>query len=219
MVVMAVADEVVKERQRLLRTLRAAGPDAATVGSAWTAADVAQHVAAQDRFFGAPAFLARNLLGRTGARLPKVDLDRPLVRLATNGRQRGWDACLRSLAHNPPKAVLHPSVSHLTLWEHFTHYEDVRRPCGLARDWVPDLTPVIPWLLKYQAPAFDGTALVLRGATGSEWRAGSGSGDPVEVAGDHSELVLWLSGRHAAADVEVRGDNETVAAITERLPI
>lgn len=136
---MAVADEVVRERQRLLRTLRAAGPDAATLGSTWTAADVAQHVAAQDRFFGVPAFVARNLLGRTGARLPNVDLDRPLVRLAINGRQRGWDACLRRLAHNPPKAVLHPSVSHLTLWEHFTHHEDVRRPGGLARARVPDL--------------------------------------------------------------------------------
>jgi hypothetical protein len=97
------------------------------------------------------------------------------------------------------------------------HHEDVRRPNGVARTDVPDLVMILPWLLRYNAGRLRGVRLRLIDDDGRDWRLGAGS--PVVVTGHLLDLVLWLSGRHAAAEVEVEAEAQVLATLRRRLPI
>lgn len=208
---MTATDEASRERERLVTTLVAAGPDAPTSIAAWTASDIASHVAAQDRFHGYPAFAARSVVRLTRRRLSAVYLDRPRVALLVNGRKKPWNKSLAMLRRDVPAAAVRGRVAPITLWEHFVHHEDVRRRNDLPRAAWPDLDAALDWLLEYDArilgnarrrPSTEGTAIDV--------------GEGVTITGSVPEVVLWLSGRETP-DVGVAGPDAVVRALHARV--
>jgi uncharacterized protein (TIGR03085 family) len=213
-----IADDIAAERRGLLQTLHSVGPEAPTLAAGWRASDVARHLVAQDRVGGWPACLARGFVVRTGLRLSEVYLDRPFVARLLNGRPRSWEWCLDRLDRRPPGPVLRPLVAPIALWEHFVHHEDVRRPASVARSTQPDLSPTIPWLLRYNRSRLRDVSVHVVTEEGPEWRAGR---DRRELAlrGPLSEIVLWLSGRDASVGVDAAGPSALADALHNRLRI
>jgi uncharacterized protein (TIGR03085 family) len=213
----AIAADAVVERAEFVQTLRSVGPAAPTLAGTWTASDIARHVAAQDRLAGVPALLARGLVVRTGLRLTEPYRRSARLGALLDGPPRSWEWSLDRLHRPPPRAVLRPRIAPITLWEHFVHHEDIRRPAGRARTSRPELSGVLRWLLQYYARRLRGVSLRLVDEHGRERRAGNGS--EVAVAGPLEEIVLWLSGRHVTATVDVTGDRRVIGALQERLAV
>jgi uncharacterized protein (TIGR03085 family) len=212
-----IVDDIVAERRDLARTLRSVGPAAQTLAGAWRASDIARHIAAQDRAAGWPAYLARGLVVRTGLRLTEPYLRSPLLAGLLNGRPRSWEWCLDRLDDRPPGALLRSLIAPITLWEHFVHHEDVRRPNTVARSTQPDLSATIPWLLRYNRYRLRDVSVRVVSDEGHEWSAGDGS--ELVLLGPLAELVLWLSGRHAGASVDVTGPPAVAYALRDRLRV
>jgi uncharacterized protein (TIGR03085 family) len=213
----ALADQIVTERRSLLETLRAVGPDASTLAGDWSASTLARHIVAQDRLAGLPAFLARGLVARTGLRLNELHRRSAPLAALVNGPSRPWASSLKRLDRPPPAAVLRPSIAPITLWEHFVHHEDIRRPNNVPRVSSPELSATVPWLLRYNRSRLRGASLRVVSSEGTEWRVGHGR--EVVLAGALSELVLWLSGRHESAEVEVRGDMTVAHELCDRFAV
>ena len=210
---------IAAERIALADTLEAVGPDGPTLLPGWTTADVAAHLVALDDARGVPTFLGRSLVGRWAVRL-----NAPTARFPGVARAVSWRARRRSFDHNvaalrepAPALLLRPSVAAVGLFEVFVHHEDVRRPNGVERHSPPpDLSPVVPWLLRYQRPLVRSISLHLVADDGDEWTAGVGPA--AEVRGAVAELVLWLAGRREAADVALEGDADALAILEARNP-
>jgi len=213
----STGDEAVTERQRLVATLHNVDATAPTLAGDWRARDVAQHLAAQDRLGGIPALMARAFVHRTGLRLTETYLRSDKLARLVNGRPRSWGWAIRVLERPPPAPVLRPSIAPITLWEYFVHHEDVRRPNNRPRSTSPDLSAVIPWVLRYNAERLRGTLVRVVTVGGNEWRVGQGR--EVILIGTPDELVLWLSGRHRTAQIDVRGDLEVARILRTRLAI
>jgi uncharacterized protein (TIGR03083 family) len=196
--VVATGVAVDEERVQLVRTLRAVGPDAPTLAGPWSAVELASHIAAQDRLGGIPAYLARSAATASHLRLSALYRNRPRVAGLVNGRLRPWDVSLRILSAPPPRAVLAPPVAVITLWEHFVHHEDVRRPNGIERRSSPDLEPVLDWILRYNNRRLSKRVRVVTEDRTRE----AGHGDPLTITGATAEVVLWLSGRAAEVNLE-----------------
>jgi len=212
-----VAQQIVVERASLLETLRAVGPHAETLAGNWSASTIAQHLAAQDRIAGLPAVVARAVVMRTGLRLTEPYLHSARLAALVNGPPHAWAWSLQRLNRPPPAAVLRSLVAPITLWEHFVHHEDVRRPNHRPRTSTPELSVTVPWLLRYNRSRLGGASLRIVSKEGREWQIGIGS--EVVVAGALPELVLWLSGRHRAAEVEVVAGKALADALCRRLAV
>ena len=206
-------EEVAAERRALVATLEAVGPDAPTAVGRWRAHDLARHVAAQDRFAGVTAYVARRIVVATRLRATDAYLDRPRVSALVDGLPRSWERCLGRLRRPPPAAIVRAPVAPITLWEHVVHHEDVRRANGRPRETSPDLTETLTWLLDYQRRRLDGRVRLVsdEGATWEPDRP-----PDVTLQGPALELVLWLSGRAELAEVHVEGD---AAELARRLAV
>jgi len=212
-----VEEAIVAERLALADALEQVGPDGATLCPAWTAADVAAHVVSLDEAAGIPTFLGRSLVARWAIRLNAPAARFPAVTRATmrRARRRGFDAAVAQLRQPPPRLLLRPSVAPVGLFEVFVHHEDVRRPSGILRAApAPDLTPVVPWLLRYQRPLLRGVSARVTADEGGVWTVGDGPA--VELWGPLPEIVLWLAGRPGTADVALEGDAAAVALLRDR---
>jgi uncharacterized protein (TIGR03085 family) len=210
-----ISHDIRSEREQLVATLRSVGPDAPTLARGWRAADVASHVAAQDRGRGVPARLARTMAVASGRRLSRLYLNRPRLAFVMTGPTTGWDRSLHVLAKGPPPAVLAPGVAPITLWEHFVHHEDVRRPAGVPRASQPDLAPVLDWILQYNRRAL---GRALRIDTGEIVRDVGSDGERMTVRGDLADVVMWLSGRDVPG-IEVESSQSDADALRARLAV
>jgi hypothetical protein len=104
-----IAEDIRRAREHVVDTL----------AHGWRAADLASHVAAQDRTRG------------------------------VNGPTKPWRRSLEMLAKPPPRAVLAPRIAPpITRSELFVHHEDVRRPAGVPRDAAPTLDPAPEWVVR-----------------------------------------------------------------------
>lgn len=213
-VVMTVADEAQAERERLLQTLTTVGPEAPTAVGVWTAAGIASHLAAQDRLGGWPAFAARSLVRATGFRLSAAYSDRPRVALLVHGRQKPWEKSLDRLRQPIPSAVLRGRVGPVTLWEHFVHHEDVRRPNNAPREEWPDLDEALNWILAYNRRQMGDQVSLQRTAGETTLRIG----DRIALSGATPEVVLWLSGRRYA-NVHLDGSTSEIDDLAHRLKV
>jgi uncharacterized protein (TIGR03085 family) len=211
---MTIADDTREERMRLVGTLSSVGPDAPTLIGAWTAADLASHLAAQDRFRGFPAFVARSAVQLTGRRLSAAYLDRPRVSLLVNGRRKPWGKSLTILRRPLPDAVVRARIAPITLWEYFVHHEDVRRRNDLRRAGWPNLEQVLDWILKYNARRIPVDVQLEQ----SDGAATIQINRRITIAGPTPEVVLWLSGRQSS-DVEVEGPQQELDRLRERLKV
>lgn len=108
-----------------------------------------------------------------------------------NGPKKSWDRSLRRLDRPPPRALTSRYVAAITLWEHFVHHEDVRRPNGIEREHTPMLEPVLEWIVAYNGHRIERT---MRLVTPNSVRS-FGTGPEVTMEGSLPDLILWLSGR------------------------
>lgn len=202
------AADLAVERRALVAALKAVGPDAPTLAGAWTARDLAAHVAATEQSRGVPTFLGRTLVVRYGLRLN--DTFRPIMAIDLRRlRRHGFDWALRRLERQPPGLPSRASVLPVSVFEIFVHHEDVRRPNDVAREApIPDLAPCIEWLLRYHRRPLGhfGVRVVL--PDGRELRGG-GPGSALTIRGSADEIVLWLAGRPQAPSLVRLGTGAT----------
>lgn len=202
---MGLADDIERERQACADTLEAVGPDAPTLCTPWTAADVAAHLSLADGIGRYPVFVARTAIARWGLRVGQPAARMPRVASAPlrRARRKGFQWAIGRIRQPPPPLHSRPAVAPVSLFEIWGHHQDVLRANGLSGSTRPDLVEVIPWALRYHRRPLRGLALAVEADDGRTWEAGSG--ESVVVRGAIPELVLWLTGRHTVADVEVSG--------------
>ncbi|GAA3389874.1 TIGR03085 family metal-binding protein [Cryptosporangium minutisporangium] len=196
------------ERAALADLFEAIGPDAPTLCSGWTTADLAAHLVVRERRpDSAPGIRVAALAGWTER-----------VRLGAL-RDRGYEGLITDLRSGPPRWSPFglPGVDGLAnSVEMFVHHEDVRR----AQDgWEPRPLPAGAQKALWRTL---GTArMLLRSAPSGVTLAAPGFGERVAkpgepmvvVTGEPGELVLFCFGRQDHSRVTIEGD----AAAAERL--
>jgi uncharacterized protein (TIGR03085 family) len=205
----AVTNFARTERAALADLLDEVGPDAPTLDAGWKTIDLALHLVIRERVD--PAQLA--------------DASTPLSGYLQKRRrsilaENGYTGLVEKFRNGPPRfspfAV--PGVdARANTVENFVHHEDVRRA-------VPDFT------IRTLPNEFEGTLfaslttmsrLILRHCsagvdvvTPDGRTATLKKGDPAAtLTGKPSELILYLYGRRAVADVQISGDNAAREAL------
>ena len=199
-----------RERLLLADLLETAGPEAPTLCEGWQTRDLAAHVVVRERRPDASAGL---LIKQLSARL-----DKAMEEFAA----KPYEELIQLIRTGPPRFSpfqLKQLDEASNIIEFYVHTEDVRRA---QEDWTPrELDPVFQdalWsrlertarLMGRSAP----TGLVLRRPDGQT--AVAHRGTPVVTAtGEPSELLLFLYGRKSAAKVELDGEKDAIAKLSE----
>jgi len=197
------------EREQLCDLLDELGPDAPTLLDPWTTHDVAAHLVLREHdYLAAPGLVVPGAWGRYAA-------GRQLALKDT-----GFAKLVASVRSGPPPGFFRISwvrrVANLN--EFFVHHEDVRRANDRGpRTNEPALDEALwrnvsraPWLL---ARRLRGTGLELEW-TGTGRTVRARRGEPtVRVAGLPGEVLLYVFGRQAAAQVEVTGPAAAVETV------
>ena len=207
------------ERAQLAQALRDVAPDAPTLCEGWQARHLAAHVVLRERspwsVRGSPCPPSRPA--------PRPRSPRLADQAATEGAYRDLVA---RVADRP--ARWHPAAwvgESANVIEFFVHTEDVRRGAGPvpARELDPELVEAL-WSQLPRAAAGRlrsvpvGVVLVRDDGVRHHLRSPKADYGTVVVRGEVGELVLYLLGRGAAADVRVEGDADDVATIEAVLP-
>ena len=208
------------EREQLAEALSAVSPDAPTLCEGWQARHLAAHVVLREHD---PIVVLALALPALSARA-EAAIGRLADESATPG---GYGDLVDRLAAGPSR--LHPTAwaqERANLLELFVHTEDVRRGSGPVAPPIldPDHTEALWNAVCSQSGARlrrvtagvilvrpDGVRHHLHHA-----RAGSGT---VVVRGDVGELALFVHGRGAAADVDLRGADHDLAELTGAMPV
>ena len=207
------------ERSELIGTLGLLGPNASTLCARWSSGDLAAHLVVSEAYGGWPmvaAYAARRVLPATltlrGMRSLQSVGDRQIRR----ARNRGWGWALRRLSAGPPPAYDRASVAPIRLIEEWIHHEDLRRANAMGpRPGSAEMNEAL-WgagLLITGFPEF------LPGRAGIEVALSDGRthrlGDTarVRVEGTPGEVLLFLAGRGAVAQVSVTGEQRHVQAL------
>jgi uncharacterized protein (TIGR03085 family) len=196
------------ERAALCDTALAVGPGRPTLCAGWTVKDLVVHLLVREGSPAAVGIQVAAFAGLTAAASRRV------------GR-RDFPDLVERLRNGPPRLspLAIPRLDALAnTLELFVHHEDVRRaqPGWTARTLGPDadrllwaqvqplgrrLVRKVPAAVRIEDAASGATAVLRQG------------GPEVTVRGLPGEVVLYLFGRGAQADVEVRGDDEAVAGL------
>ncbi len=197
------------ERKELADLLDELGPDAPTLLSPWTTRDLAAHLVLREHDpVAAPGLVIPGAWGHFAERRREA--------LAQND----FTWLVATIRSGPPRGFFRINWVRQfpNLNEFFVHHEDVRRAGGLLpRTNSPEMDAAL-WRNTNRAPWF--LSRRLRGCgLELEW-AGAGKtirarrGKPVaRIVGPPGELLLYLFGRRDAAQVQVRGPSDAVAAI------
>ncbi|WP_405138977.1 TIGR03085 family metal-binding protein [Nocardia sp. NBC_01388] len=193
-----------RERQALVQTMAAAGPDAPTLCGEWTTRDLAAHLIVRERRpDAAPGIMLKPFASH---------LENVQRRVA----QRPFPQLLELVSSGPPW-LLRPVDSLMNLTEMFVHHEDVRRA---QTEWEPRelsaadedrLWKVLTGLARmaYRKSPVTVALVTPDGRRTVAHRAGERT---VVLAGPPSELLLHAFGR-SAVRLEATGDAEDVAAV------
>ena len=199
-----------QERQKLCDVLDELGPSAATLLVGWTTRDLAAHIVVRERDLVAG---------------PCLVLPGPFQRLAEQRRTRLMDRrdfswLVARIRSGPPLGFFRIGWvrSFPNLNEFFVHHEDVRRANGLGpRTLTPEFEAAL-WRnvrrgSRYLGRRIRNAGLEIECAKTSE-RVKVRSGEPTaRLSGRPGELLLYVFGRQGAAQVEVTGPAEAVAAV------
>lgn len=178
------------------------GPEAPTLCAGWQVRDLAAHLVTRERRpDAAPGILLRPLRGHTDRVQREIRDGRP------------WPA-LVALVRSGPPAILRPLDEPVNTVEYFVHHEDVRRAAGSSRPrplpgrmeaelW--NRVRVLAKLARRTSPV--GLAFLAPGHGRATVRRGTPS---VVVTGPPGELLLFVTGRQDAAQVEVTGPPDAV---------
>lgn len=197
-----------RERAELCARLDQLGADAPTLCGDWTTANLAAHLVARER---------NPLSG------PGIVIGGPFERLAgwamDREARRGYRSVVDRVRTGPPLVPWGLPVlrSLLNLNEYFVHHEDVRRANGEGprtdRPELDDaLRPVVGrmagmqlWRSKIDVELIDQDGRTL---------ARRGTGSP-KMIGHPGELLLWLNGRGAVADLAFEGTEAQVTRLRD----
>lgn len=198
-----------RERSDLCDLLVSLGPDAPTSCEGWLTLDMAAHLVVRER--DPRAGLA--ILG--GDRFAGLE-----SRLMAGAKEQGLDALVDRLRSGPPAVPWRlPGLRKpLNLIEWFVHHEDVRRPNGGApRTDRPDLDRELWGLLRPMSRLMlgrvRGTAVTLEAPGHGEVAARHRDRPRARLSAPPQELVLYVYGRRDAAQVDLTGDPEAIAAV------
>ncbi len=202
------------EREALADTLVRVGPDAPTLCTGWTAADLAAHLVIRE---GRPIASIGIVVK------PMAALTRRVQR-ATRERS-SFEALVERVRKGPPPwsaFKIGPIDTVGNTIEYFVHHEDLRRGVGEGpRELDPEQSDDLWNRLRRQAKLTFrsvpvGVTLV-RAESGPSPRqtvvAKAATPLMVTVTGPAGELVLFAAGRKDAARVELTGDNAAVARL------
>ncbi|MBF6132538.1 TIGR03085 family protein [Nocardia otitidiscaviarum] len=195
-----------RERQHLVQTMAAAGPDAPTLCGDWTVRDLAAHLIVRERRpDAAPGILLKPLAGY-------------LERVQSKVARRPFPQLLEQVRTGPPlwsHLRLVDSIANLT--EMFVHHEDVRRAgtSWEAREMSPDdedrlwkaLRPVAKMAYR-KSPV----TVVLATPDGRRHTAHTAGSRTVVLTGPPSELLLHAFGRDEVR-LSMSGDPDDVRAV------
>ncbi len=209
---MAIADDVLTERALFRESLIQVGPSAPTSCKDWTALELAAHVVGEERYGGVTTFIARSLVMRGVHVVGTPKMVDSALRMQ---RRHGFSALVDRLHQPLPRLLLRPRVVPLTLFEYWTHHDDLIGADDGAHAEPSTLVEVIPFVLRYQLgrlPA--GVRLTLATDDGCyRWSVGPGSGPEVILGGTPPDLVRWLSGRRGPSEVTITGPDAGVQAL------
>ena len=200
-----------QERLALCDLFERLGAGAPTLIEGWTTRDLAAHLVLRERdLIAGPCIVLPGPFQRFA--------ERRRVRLA---RQKEFGWLVARIRSGPPPGFFRigwvRSLANLN--EFFVHHEDVRRANGLGpRD---TLTPALQAALwrnvcrgrRFLSRRLRGVGLEIEWA-GTDERMTVRRADPtVRLSGPPGELLLYLFGRQAAAQVEVIGPAAAVAMV------
>jgi uncharacterized protein (TIGR03085 family) len=201
-----------RERLALADLFLVLGPDAPTLCEGWTTADLAAHLVVRER----------DPRSMPGILRPDSRFGRTTERLMAKKKAKGYEAVVARIRKGAPVIPWRvPGLrTLLNLNEYVVHHEDVRRANGFGpRTDRPDLDDAVWGLLRRGAKMttrdVKGAGLVLRRrGTGDEIVARKGE-PAATLTGEPVELLLYLMGRRAAAQVEIEGPPESVTALEQ----
>jgi uncharacterized protein (TIGR03085 family) len=198
------------ERQQLCDLFVELGPDAPTLIEPWSTRDLAAHLVLREH----------DSVAAPGLVLPGP-WHRFAVRRTAELAERDFASLVNQVRSGPPGVFRIGWVRRFpNLNEFFVHHEDARRANDRGpRNNTPDLDAALwrnvalaPWFL---ARRLHGVGLELEWA-GTKERVRARRGKPTaRLVGLPGELLLYLFGRQAVAQVEVAGDPAAVAAVRE----
>lgn len=195
------------ERQDLCTLFEQLGPDVPTLCEGWTARDLAAHLVVRERRPDAALGILASPFERHGESVRRAYAQKP------------WEELVDLVRTGPPtlSAFGVPAIDRLAnTMEYFIHHEDVRRANGMApRDLYPDLEDQLWDVLRRMSRLSMRRVpcgVTLR-TTGGATVVANGAVPRVAVRGPIGELALFVYGRHAAAQVELLGDDDDVAAL------
>lgn len=207
---MTVRDDVEAERCALADSLEALGPHAATACGDWTAFDLAAHVVAAERAAGVLAFCVRALAPRGVQFSPRAEVADLVIR---RQRRIGYPALIARLREPSPRLLLAPKMTTLSLFEVWTHHNDLATANGLTHVVPEHLAEAIPWLVRYQTRRLPTARLVLRATDNREWTFGPDTGPVAIVSAPAGDLVRWLAGRKPQTTLNIQADTALAAQI------
>lgn len=119
---MTIAEEVAAERAALTVSLIDVGPAARTACGEWTALDLAAQLVGEERNGGVTTFLARSPVAQGISVTGTLKMVDTALRLE---RRHGFAALIDRLRRPMPRLLLRPRVAPLTMFEHWTHHDDL----------------------------------------------------------------------------------------------
>lgn len=201
-----------RERAALCELFLAQGPDAPTLCGEWSTADLAAHLVVRERNpLAMPGIVLGGRFEGTTEKLMARELDR-----------HGYTGVVERVRTGPPigPLALRPVGRLANTIEYVVHHEDVRRPAGLGpRPDDVELQDAVWGLLRRAArllvaPGRLGTTGLRLVRPGSDPIQAHGKGDGGAVlTGDPVEVLLYLFGRRAQADVVLTGDETAIARV------
>ena len=184
------------------------GPGAPTLCEGWTTGDLAAHLVVRETDpIGAPGVVIPRLEPLTRRRMDRVLAD------------GSWTGVVERVRSGGRLVRLIPGLdTAMNTAEYFIHHEDVRRAGDSPAE--PRLLRVDDEKLLWRQVALQARMMLRKAPTGvvvenalepeASLRIKPGA-RTVTLAGKPSEILLWLSGRRAVADVEIIGEPSDVA--------
>ena len=199
------------ERAALCDTALQVGEDQPTLCEGWDVKDLVVHLLVREGSIGA-----------VGIAVPK--LEKLTERSSRRIGSRDFSVLVERLRKGPPRFSIYslpkadPMLNSL---EYLVHHEDIRRaqPSWTARALGDDVEKTVWSMAKTAGKGLTrgmSVGVVAENATtGSKVTLSSGSPEAT-VRGLPSEVMLYLFGRKEQADVELLGDDEAVAALSDK---
>jgi uncharacterized protein (TIGR03085 family) len=203
------ASEILRaERAAMCDTFDAVGPTAPTLCEGWQTADLVAHLIVREH--------------RPDA-LPGVFLGGPFARHTTQlmeqQKAKGYDAMVAKLRTGLPLVFRAGPGAFANVLENWIHHEDVRRANGQGPRPADDEVDAFLWKtlgLSGRMAARKVKPFGLELDAGEGRRNVARDADPrVVLRGAPGELVLYLSGRKGAAQVDLEGPEDALRAVRE----